>query len=453
MLWHDVRQAWWSFRRSPWLTVLIIGAMAAGIGTSLITLTLYHARAGNPIWWKSDRLFAVTLDNRLVDPQSDGNSRHPEYPPFMLTWRDAQAIYRSDIPVRSARMFASRRLIDPQRPGVPIFRAATRVTSADFFAMFDVPFLYGTGWPRTADEAPEPVVVISKAINDRVFGGVDSVGRSINVSGRPFRVVGVIDGWMPQPRFYDLSGAFDPSEGIFLPFGWTTAWELPAAGPIRCLSNDQVGSFKELLAAECVWLQVWAELASDEQRARYQQFLDNYVREQKEAGRFPRPLNNRLADVSTWLDMNDVVGDKSRILVAVALLFLAVCVLNTLGLMLARFLGAAPISGLRRALGATRRDIVRQHLTEVMLMGLIGGIAGLGLAKAGLWLLHVLLFLPMARQSINPQAQTIAHSMTHLDGQMVLAALAMSLIAGLAAGLYPAWRIGRLQPASFLKSQ
>ena len=102
---------------------------------------------------------------------------------------------------------------------------------------------------------------------------------------------------------------------------------------------------------------------------------------------------------------------------------------------------------------ATRRDIVRQHLTEVMLMGLIGGIAGLGLAKAGLWLLHVLLFLPMARQSINPQAQTIAHSMTHLDGLMVLAALAMSLIAGLAAGLYPAWRIGRLQPASFLKSQ
>ena len=106
-----------------------------------------------------------------------------------------------------------------------------------------------------------------------------------------------------------------------------------------------------------MWLQYWAELPTLEHRERYQRFVDNYVTDQKRYGRFPRPLNNRIVDVDEWLRMWDVVGDETRIQVAVALMFLLVCILNTFGLMLAKFLKAAPISGLRRALGASRMDV------------------------------------------------------------------------------------------------
>ena len=98
----------------------------------------------------------------------------------------------------------------------------------------------------------------------------------------------------------------------------------------------------------------------------------------------PRPLNNRLYDVDQWLDRNEVVQRDNRVLIGIALLFLGVCLVNVVGLLLAKFLNAAPLTGLRRALGASRRDIVRQHLTEVLLLGLAGGVLGLVLAVGGL---------------------------------------------------------------------
>ena len=89
------------------------------------------------------------------------------------------------------------------------------------------------------------------------------------------------------------------------------------------------------------------------------------------------PLNNRLYDVGQWLDRNEVVQRDNRVLIGIALLFLGVCLVNVVGLLLAKFLNAAPLTGLRRALGASRRDIVRQHMTEVLLIGLAGGLLGL----------------------------------------------------------------------------
>jgi putative ABC transport system permease protein len=98
---------------------------------------------------------------------------------------------------------------------------------------------------------------------------------------------------------------------------------------------------------------------------------------------------------------------------------------------------------LRRALGASRRDIFRQHLVEVVVLGLAGGVLGLGLSAAGLWALRLLFASEFDQYD----------SLAHMDPAMVGAAVALSLLAGLAAGLYPAWRIGRIQPATYLKTQ
>src|SRR3954447_24468109 len=97
---HDLSLAFRSLRRNPVLSALMIAAIAVGIAASMISITLYHARAGHPIPWKEDKLFAVTMDTRDDEPDQ-GFSKHPEYPPFMMTYLDAQAIYRSDIPRRA----------------------------------------------------------------------------------------------------------------------------------------------------------------------------------------------------------------------------------------------------------------------------------------------------------------------------------------------------------------
>jgi putative ABC transport system permease protein len=452
MFLHDLQLALRSMRRTPGLTALMVGAIACGIGAAMVTLTLYHARGGHPIWWKEDRLFAVALDDRGSDRSGDHFARHPEYPPFMVTYRDAQALYRSDIPARSVMMFRSSRVVDPAKPGLKPFNASVRVTTADFFSMFDVPFLYGAGWMRSADTAPDPVVVLGRHLNDKLFGGANSVGRLVWLSGRQFRIIGVVENWMPQPKFYDLSiGSFDIPEDLYMPFGWVTALQLPVNGSVSCVTAEaKVGSFNDLLTQDCVWLQYWVEMSAAQQ-PRFQSFVDNYVRDQKRYGRFPRPLNNRVANLNTWLAMNDVIGEESRLQVGLGALFLAVCVLNTLGLMLAKFLSTAPVAGLRRALGASRRDIIRQHLTEVVVVGVLGGLCGVALAWLGLWAIRALTYTPAFDD--NPAHLALAQSLSHMDVTMLLVAALISVVTGIVAGIYPAWRIGRLAPALFLKAQ
>jgi putative ABC transport system permease protein len=452
---HDLRLAFRSLRRNPILSALMIGAIAVGIAASMIAFTLYHARAGHPIPWKNDTLFAVTLDTRDDGPPQSFE-RHPEYPPFQVTYRDARALYASKIPVRSVMMYKSGQVVTPDNKSVRPFAVAIRVTTADFFTMFDAPFIYGTGWSRIEDDAPGAVVVLSKFMNQKLFGGANSVGREVVLDGHPYRVVGVIAAWMPQPKYYDLNawGGFDIPEDIFMPFGWMQAHKMMPHGNINCVSmRAKVEGFDSLLTQDCVWLQYWVELRNRSDRDRYQVFVDNYTNEERQHGRFPRRNNNRIVDVQTWLGMYDVVGDDSRMQLVLGFVFLGVCVLNTLGLMLAKFLSAAPVSGLRRALGARRIDIVRQHLIEVIVVGLLGGAVGMALTLGGLAFLKVLMFSSMLTHSDNPDRVVLVQSFVHMDIPVMVAAIALSLLTGVLAGLYPAYRIGRLAPATFLKTQ
>ena len=68
-------------------------------------------------------------------------------------------------------MFESSLIIEPVNDEDLPFEAGARVTSGDFFAMFNVPFIHGSGWDKSADAAPEPVVVLTRQLNERLFGG------------------------------------------------------------------------------------------------------------------------------------------------------------------------------------------------------------------------------------------------------------------------------------------
>lgn len=451
MIWHDLQLALQSIWRTPYLSGLIILALAAGVGTSVIAMTLYHDRAGNPIWWKNDRLFRVMVDSRPASTDIDKNNRHPEYPPFVMTYQDASAIYRAGISDRSLIMTSSRGLLDPSLPQRRPFSVSVRMTSGSFFPMFDVPFQYGQAWSQQEDDRTAPVAVISRYVNHKVFGGGNSIGKSLILAGREFRVVGVLDTWLPQPRFYDVGQSFAASDDVFIPFGWVAQDILPVGGFCQ-RTQTMVSSFRELAGAECIWLDVWVEISSQKKLAAYRQFLDNYASSQRQRGRFERKVNNRLVDVQTWLQMNDVIGTESRVEAVLGLIFLFICVLNTVGLLLAKFTSLASISALRRALGASRTDIIRQHLAEVLIMALLAGAAGLGIALIGLRLIQAFFFSVDAAGADNPDIAVSAQALSHLDGPMMTFALGLAVLSGLAAGVYPAVFVGRRPPGSLLKA-
>lgn len=441
---YDLRLAWQSIRRNPGLAALMVLAIALGIAVCTVTFTVYHAMATNPIAHKGDRLYAVTIDT--WDPQQAYEEDKPEHPPTLMTYRDATHLYESKAAPRSLIMYKSGLLALPERQGVKPFETIARVTTHEFFSMFDVPFEYGGGWDAAADRGPEPVVVLSQETNEKAFGGENSVGRTLKLGKTDYRVAGVLKAYAPSPKFFDLNnGSFDDPEDVYVPFGWGRAQELPVYGNTNCWKSETIESYQDFLNSECVWLQVWAELPTAAEHDKFQAYLDNYARAQKAAGRMPRPLNNQLYDVDRWLDRNEVVQRDNRVLIGIAALFLGVCIVNVVGLLLAKFLNGAPLTGLRRALGASRKDIVRQHMTEVLLLGLAGGLLGLVLAVAGLAGIR-----SMYTSDWNRGA---AERLTEIDPVVVLVTLGLALVAGAIAGLYPSWRIGRTAPAVYLKTQ
>jgi putative ABC transport system permease protein len=194
------------------------------------------------------------------------------------------------------------------------------------------------------------------------------------------------------------------------------------------------------LQSECVWLQFWVELPTAASVAKYRTFLNDYAAEQQRSGRFHWPPHTRLRNVTEWLDYHHVVENEVKMLVLVSFSFLLVCLLNAMGLMLAKIMGRTADINVRRALGASRTALFTQCLIEAGVVGLAGGLVGLVLTSLGLRGL-VLLF-PSAVSQLN-----------HLDLAEVGFAVVLGVIAAMAAGLYPTWRATQMQPAWQLKTQ
>ena len=450
MFGYYLRLASLSFQRTPGLTSLMVLAIAAGISVCVMSLTLYHAISGNPIWWKSNRLYTVTMDN--WSPEEAHDTKYPDLPPPQVTYKDATYLAQSKIPEHKVIMFKSSGVVSGGDSAggsqAEPYVAVTRVTMADFFTMFDVPFKYGRGWNATADDGPEPVMVISQEINQKFFGGADSVGRTLRWNDREFRVIGVLEDWQPQPKFYDLNnGAFDSPESVYLPWRWGETLEIEAHGNVNCWKPENLETFKQFLGSECVWVQMWVELPDASSRDRMQTLLDSYWNQQRKLGRFPRKRDNRLTDVNQWLLDQHVVQSDNRVLVGLAFAFLAVCLINTVGLLLAKFLNGAALAGVRRALGASRRALFMQHMVEVGLIAASGAVLGLGLAWLGLSGVRAL----FATSRVFRRAGI--ESLAHVDAASLIFAIVLAIVATLAAGLYPAWRIGRVSPAVYLKNQ
>ena len=251
--------------------------------------------------------------------------------------------------------------------------------------------------------------------------------------------MGVLDEYQPTPKFYDVTNdAFGEIEELFIPFNVAVEYEFPRNGNTSCWKSPDGDGLEAFLNSECVWIQFWAELRNETEKQEYMAFLNAYVEQQKELGRFPRPMNNHLSNVMEWMEHEEVVEDDARVMLGLSLLFLVVCLLNTIGLLLAKFMGKSTDISLRRALGASKSSLFIQHMIESGLIGLGGGIFGLGLTWLGL-------------RGIEMLFEDIVDNLVSLDWVMVITAIGLAIASALLAGLYPTWRACRIAPASQLK--
>ena len=201
MLAYQIKSAIRSLRRNPALSALLIAGIGLGIAVSTAFITTYYLMAGDPIPHKSDQLFYVEMDS--WNPDRPYNDEHPDWPPEQVTYRDARGIMESDIPTHQSVMFRASLTVQPEAENDQPYREDIRVCFNDFFAMFEVPFLYGGPWSDAADANAERVAVINAETNRKLFGGENSVGRSLRIENEIYSIVGVVDEWRPQTKYYD----------------------------------------------------------------------------------------------------------------------------------------------------------------------------------------------------------------------------------------------------------
>ena len=429
-----------SLRRNIVLTTLMIAAVGVGIGASMTTLTVFRAMDNDPIPQKSRQLFAVQIENWGPDNKSivPGDEEHLQP---QISYIDAVGLMNAKAGRRQSAMYKTGAALTPANADVRPFQVQIRAAYTDFFSMFQTPFLVGGPWSADDDKNHADVAVITQKLNDKVFGGGNSVGKSINLDNHEFRVAGVLGPWAPTPQFYDLNNdQFGEGAEIYIPFTRAIDGQMPSWGNNNC--NNDVGEpgWEGHLRSECVWMQYWVELPTAADVAAYRTFLSNYAADEQRSGRFHWPAHTHIRNVREWLVYEHAVRDEVRILVLVSFSFLLVCLLNAMGLMLAKIMGRAGDIGVRRALGASRRAIFGQCLIEAGVVGLAGGLLGLALTALGLMGLRSLLSEEVGR-------------LTHFSPADITIAIVLAVLATTLAGLYPTWRAAQVQPAWQLKAQ
>ena len=425
-----------SLRRNPALTALMVLTLAIGVAASVSTLTILHVMSGNPLPHKAERLFVPLVDNGSLSGYTPGNKSGDN----QLSYRDAVNLQNSKVGERRSVMYGVGGPIEPARKDIGAFTSRGLAAYRDFFGMFETPFRYGQPWSNADDTAGADVVVLSRKLAEKLYGDANPVGQRMTLLGFPYLITGVLDTWEPVPRIHRIVGssAFGADDEFFIPFTTAIRHQTTHDGSMSCEGDRQPG-YQGTLDSECTWMQFWFEMARDGQRGELQSYLDSYAQEQRKLGRLKRSAPNLLFNTDEWLVRLNVVGNDNRLSAWLAFGFLALCLVNTIGLLLAKFSVRAAEVGIRRALGASRSDIFRQFLVETTVIGLAGGILGLLLAYGALAL-------------IGMQSRQLT-VVAHMDWQMLAMTFVISVGAAILAGLLPTWRACQVTPAMQLKSQ
>ena len=412
----DLRFAVRRLRREPGLTAAAILTVGLGIAASATALgfanSLFLSRLDVPT---AERLVRIDVE------RTRGNIRPVDYPSYRYLADRVQALDRLAGHYSTAPLYVS---TGPERGRTSEIQGA--VVSADYFPMLQLVPAAGRFF---ADEEyltrdRYPVAVIGYDLWQRTYGGQrDAVGRTLVINGRQFTIVGVaprgFDGVLPGSSVNEL---WIPLAMLSVGYRWCDAYQ-PDCSVLHLLGR---------VAPESTLEDAQREVA----------MLVGRAPPPEEADSVRRATVSRAVGVSTG--MREHYGQLALLLGAIAALVFAIACINVSGLLLARGVTREREMALRASLGASRLRLVRQLLTESMLLGVMAWGAGLALslwASAGL------------RRFLTVDAEGyVRHFAAVPTERLALVAGALALLAVMLFGLLPALEASRTNLAGRMAS-
>ena len=397
---NDIRHGLRQLRRNPGFAVVAVLTLALGIGANTAIFSVLEGVVLAPLPYPDpDRLVVVLLYNRSLKYPTDLS-----YPDF-LDWQRSSRSF-DQIAAFMGQGF------DLSSPGAPEHVDGNEVSS-NFFSTLGVKLALGRELSQDEDRAGgTPAVVISDRLwQERFSGSAAALGKIITLDGVGYTIAGVL------PKGFRFG---NQQADIYTPIGRTD--------PL--FRNDR--TVHDILCIGRLRL----EMSVDQARAEMNTVQDNIDRlnpaTERGQGVFIEPLKRFM--------VGDVSGTLLLLLGAVGLVLLIACA-NVANLLLARSAGRTREFAVRLALGASRAQIVRQLITESVLLSLIGGVLGLAIAK---WGLHAAL---AAAPGSVPRIENI-----DVNASVLLFTFGVSMTVGIVFGLLPALKSSKADMQARLKT-
>jgi len=429
---QDVRYSMRQFRKSPGFAITVIVTIALGIGANTAIFTLIHSilmkslPVADPksLYRIGDIYTDCCLTNGLENSNGDFD---------IFSWENYRQV-RASTPEfeQLAAMQAGKQLLSVRRGASTAKSRPAEFVSGNYFATFGVEPFAGRMF-TDADDQPsaQPVVVMSYQTWQADYAGDPAViGGTFYLQSKPVTVVGVA-----APDFFGDRVSANP------PAFWVPLADEPLLNGANSVLHQPIACWLYLLG------RLRPGVAIDPLQQKISTNLRQWLSTQDDyqGHGFP-PLISKvhvvLAPGGAGIErLQQQTNKKLYLLLAISLLVLAVACANIANLMLARGMRRRAETSVRMALGSARSRLIRQMLTESVLLGCLGGIAGLAVAYAGTRTILALAF---------PDA---LHSAIHATPSLAVLGFAflLSLATGVVFGSVPAWITSNADPAEALR--
>jgi putative ABC transport system permease protein len=420
-----LRLALRGLRRNPGLsvTMVVVLSLAGGMWTFSVCRYLRHF---GPFPALSPALHQVELPHRgtpsEVRTRGSTHTTASWATRTRVSFPEYQVLAGSGIPARQVGTFRARLLVSTAQGAPPAALARSvhaRFTSAPLFSMFALPLARGRPFTAAEEAAGDAVAVLGHRLDRALFGGADSVGRTLLVEGRPFRIVGVIEGDQPFRATWDLALTDTDQEALYLPLGWFRS--LRARPEAVVVQSPPGPRLEDLLRSDALFVGFWLELPDPASREAYQRYLRAHF-----------GTGFVLRSYDAWTEAFRPAPTRVAFLASLGAMLMLAGAFSTMRLLLTKGTSRRFEFAIRRALGASQRSIFFGQMLEAGLLSLVAGLAGVALA-----LPHLALFNRVVVDADIP---------IRLGGASFLLGAAGVLVAGLGAALYPSWRASRTPP-------